>query len=120
MQMLVVRLAGGEIVLELAPEDRIDGLEYWVDQQKQREPGRNFGIAQYEQDGKLGNQEPDQIGAAITKEDLPARPVPKSDFLIPTPNPSRFTEFADGTFRPVRPTHISFSRPSLDDGTVRR
>lgn len=76
MQVMVVRLPGRQFVLELAPPDRVKGLEDRVDQEQQREPWRDIRVADDEEHRKFGEDEADQVGAAIAQEDPPAGPVP--------------------------------------------
>ena len=56
MQVHVVRLPRREAVLEFAAVDGKKGLEHRVDQEQQREPWRDLGVACHQQDGESGQQ----------------------------------------------------------------
>lgn len=79
MQVHVVRLPRREAALEFAAVDRKKGLEHRVDQEQQRKPWRNLGVARHQQDGESGQQEAGQVGSAIPQKYLAAGPVPDQE-----------------------------------------
>src|SRR5882762_2160344 len=52
------------------------GFEYRIDEQQHGEPWRNFWMSRHEEHGELRQPEAEQIGAAVSQENLSLRVVP--------------------------------------------
>src|SRR6267378_4976769 len=76
MQMLAVRMSGRLALYELPAIHRKERLEYRIDEQQHREPRRDFRMPHYQKHRDFRQPEPEQVGAAVSQENLSLRVVP--------------------------------------------
>src|SRR5712672_3337970 len=76
MQMLAVRMSGRLALYDLPAVHRKERLEYRIDEQQHREPRRDFRMPHHKEHRDLRQPEPEQVGAAVSQENLSLGVVP--------------------------------------------